>query len=124
MSITSRCLTKQFFQNVCHACFRPAGVLCMNKDCSTQRLKTWMKLKWQFHHIEPFFYTVSQLQLRCQLTTCINRKYVFCDIHFFKNYFELLIMGLVLKSGFPVTVTQDSIDSILSFLQALTLYSF
>lgn len=70
------------------------------------------------------FYTVSQLQLRCQLTTCINRKYVFCDIHFFKNYFELLIMGLVLKSGFPVTVTQDSIDSILSFLQALTLYSF
>lgn len=67
-------------------------------------------------------FTISQeLQLRCQLTTCINGKPVYYDIQFLQNYFELSIMGLVLKSGFPVSVTQDSIDSVLNFLQALPL---
>lgn len=65
-------------------------------------------------------YTVSQeLQLKCPLTICINGKQVYCDVQFLQNYFELSIMGLVLRSGFSVPVTQHSIDSVLNFLQVL-----
>lgn len=65
-------------------------------------------------------YTVSQeLHLKCQLTICINGKQVYCDVQFLQNYFELSIMGLVLRSGFPVPVSQHSIDSVLNFLQVL-----